>query len=646
MPTSGAQLLCELDTFADETAEPIAAGPDDLAYVLYTSGSTGRPKAVGIEHHNLINLISWGRSILTDAELRGVLFSTSLNFDLSAFEMFLPLAFGGCIVLVDNLLALQSAPLWEKVRFVNTGPSLLEALLRVDGLPEGVTSVVVAGEKLSRRLASSLFEARPNIRLFNCYGPTETTVYSSAARIDPSDTTEPTIGRPIWNTTLRVLGSGLALLPPGSEGELFIGGTGVARGYLGRPELTAERFLANPHGPGRLYRTGDRVRWRQDGNLEFLGRADDQIKIHGVRVEPGEIEATLLTLPEIDAAVVKLAPDATDTPRLTAYVVASSETTGKDPDKVRAALSQQLPRYMVPSHFVWLDSLPMTPNGKVDRKALPALPPQQIPQPDDHSPTTELERELRCAWEELLERSPIGIRTDFFDLGGDSLALLSLFATIEARYGRRLTVDVLAGGLTIAGLAQLLSRPEPLDTDTGPIVPLQPFGDSPPFFCVHGIGGDVLHLHRLAVHMGIKRPVFGLRRRPQDPLGEPITETAARYVAAMRDRQPNGPFYFGGHSFGAMIAYEMALQLLAQGHDVGLLAIIDQHWPGQRLAPIAAVAGIYRILTAIPGRIRSELSRVPAGETIQRAATFICELVESGPRPQARRHLNLQHRPQ
>ena len=612
----GAHLLFDPEA-EGETAEPVVAHPDDTAYVLYTSGSTGRPKAVGVEHQNLINLISWGRSILSDAELRGALFSTSLNFDLSAFEMFLPLAFGGCIILVENLLALQSAPLREKVRFVNTGPSLLEALLRVDGLPHTVTTVVVAGEKLSRRLATSLFEARPGIRLFNCYGPTETTVYSSCAHIDPLDHAEPTIGRPIWNTTLHVLGSGMALLPPGSEGELFIGGAGVARGYLGRPELTAERFLANPHSPGRLYRTGDRARWRDDSNLEFLGRADDQIKVHGVRVEPGEIEAMLLTLPEIDAAVVKLAPDATDTPRLTAYVVAAAETSAKDTERVRAALGRQLPHYMVPSCFVWLDALPMTPNSKVDRKALLAPPTHDASLRDDPPPTTDLERELVAIWENLLQRSPIGVGADFYDLGGDSLAILSLFATIEARFGRRLTVDVLAGGLTIAGLAHLLTHPEPADTELTPAVPLQPFGNLPPFFCVHGIGGDVLHLHRLALHMGTKRPVFGLRRRPQDPPTESITQTAARYVAAMLDRQPNGPFYLGGHSFGAMIAYEMALQLLAQGNDIGLLAVIDQHWPGWRLEPETAIPAMYRILTTIPGRIRYELAKVAPAQRYQ-----------------------------
>jgi len=614
---SGARLLFDTDPVEVATAEPVPARPHDLAYVLYTSGSTGRPKAVGIEHRNLINLLSWGRSVLPNAELGGVLFSTSLNFDLSAFEMFLPLAFGGCIVLVENLLALKTAPMRERVRFVNTGPSLLDTLLRVDGLPHGVTTVIVAGEKLSRHLANSLFDEMPGFRLINCYGPTETTVYSSCSVIDPSDRAEPTIGRPIWNTTLHVLARGLAPLPPGTEGELFIGGAGVTRGYLGRPELTAERFLPNPYGPGRLYRTGDRVRWREDGELEFLGRTDDQIKIRGIRVEPGEVEATLLTVPEIDAAVVKLCPDATDTPRLTAYLVGSSETPARDTDRVRAALEKQIPRHMIPERFVWLDAMPMTPNGKIDRKALPALPQDEICLSDDYPPTTELERELAAIWEDLLQLSPVGVRSDFFDLGGDSLALLSLFATIEARFGRRLTVDVLAGGLTIAGLAQLLVRQQPLHAELGTIVTLQPFGDLPPFFCVHGIGGDVLHLHRLAMHMGPTRPFLGLRQTSDVSPTETLNEMAARYVAAMLRHQPIGPYYLGGASFGAIVAYEMAVQLLAQGHKVGRLVIIDQRRPGWRLTARNALPSMHRILGHIPYRLTYELARIPAADRLQ-----------------------------
>lgn len=615
---SGARLLLDTEFEAVETgmAEPVPACPGDLAYVLYTSGSTGRPKAVGIEHRNLINLISWGRSVVSDAELRGLLFSTSLNFDLSAFEMFLPLAFGGCVVLVENLLTLHSAPQRENIRLVNTGPSLLDALLRNDGLPPGVTTVIVAGEKLSRRLATAVFEAAPGIRLINCYGPTETTVYSSWAITEPAARSEPTIGRAIWNTTLHVLDTGRALLPPGVEGELYIGGAGVAPGYLGRAELTAERFLPNPYDPGQLYRTGDRVRWRADGELEILGRVDDQMKINGIRVEPGEIEATLLALPGITAAVVTLYEDAAGVRRLTAYLVPSS---GGVPatENVRAALERKLPRNMVPTFFVWLDAMPMTPNGKLDRKALQAPRREEGRSLTSNLPETKMEGEIAEIWEDLLGVSPIGVRSDFFDLGGDSLALVSMFAIIEARFGRHLTVDVLSGGLTIAGLAQMLDGDEPLREEMDPVVPLQPLGHRPPFFCVHGIGGDVVHLHRLAAHMGTDRPFFGLRRTPEVRHTDSISQIAARYVAGILVHQPAGPFYLGGYSFGATIAYEIARQLVEQGHKIGLLAIIDQRKPGWRLTVRDAIPVLHRLLIRIPGRIRDDLAQIPASDWLR-----------------------------
>ena len=608
----GARLLFDTEPSGvePELADPIAARPDDLAYVLYTSGSTGRPKAVGIEHRNLINLIFWGRSVISDEELCGLLFSTSLNFDLSAFEMFLPLAFGGCMVMVENLLALPAAPRREQVRVVNTGPSLCDALLRTGGLPSGVTTVILAGEKLSRHLANLLFDIAPAIRLLNCYGPTETTVYSSCAIVEPANRSEPTIGRPIWNTTLHVLDAERALVPLGAEGELFIGGAGTARGYLGRSELTAERFLPNPYEPGRLYRTGDRVRWLSDGELEFLGRADDQIKINGLRVEPGEIEAALLALPSITSAVVKLHEGGPRrVPRLTAYLVPAEGAT-RETNKLRAALEQQLPGYMVPSFFVWLNAMPMTPNGKLDRKALPPPPAEEGRFADNHPPVTKLEREIAGIWEDVLQAAPTDVRSDFFDLGGDSLALLSLFAAIEDRFGRRLTVDVLSGGLTIAGLAQLLAGDETPGAAMDPVVALQPFGHLSPFFCVHGIGGDVLHLHRLAVHMGTSRPIFGIRRTPEASLTDTLSEIAARYVDAMLRHQPVGPYYLGGHSFGAMVAYEMALQLVGRGHQVGLLAIIDQRRPGWRLKSRDAIPALFRILAHMPGRFRDEMAAV------------------------------------
>jgi amino acid adenylation domain-containing protein len=628
---SGARLLLETDpeTTDTEIVETVAAGSTDLAYVLYTSGSTGRPKAVGIAHRNLINLISWGRSIVSETELRGLLFSTSLNFDLSAFEMFLPLVCGGCIVLVENLFTLQSAPQREKVRLVNSGPSLLDTLLRTSRLPPGVTTIILAGEKLPRRLATSVFESDPGIRLLNCYGPTETTVYSSCAAIDPADHREPTIGRAIWNTTLYVLDAGRALVPPGAEGELFIGGAGVAHGYLGRSDLTAERFLPNPYGPGQLYRTGDRVRWRADGELEYLGRADDQIKINGIRIEPGEIEATLLALPGIAAAVVTLYEDASDVRRLIAYLAPSAGAAPEE-ENVRAALERQLPRNMVPTVFVWLDVLPLTPNGKLDRKSLPAPPREEALCDSDRLPVTRMEHEIADIWQDLLQVSPIGIGSDFFDLGGDSLALLSLFAAIEDRFGRHLTVDVLAGGLTVARLARLLAGDEPLRAEMGPVVALQPVGHRPPFFGIPGIGGDVVNLHRLAVHMGTDRPFLALRRLPEARLSDSINQIAARYVAAVLTHQPAGPFYLGGYSFGAVVAYEMAVQLVQQGHAIGLLAIIDQRKPGWRLRANNVLPVLHRFLARIPGRIRDEFTEASSTDRFRRIGRLLSSWSKTG----------------
>jgi amino acid adenylation domain-containing protein len=599
---SGARLVIE--------SEPVQDG--DLAYVLYTSGSTGRPKAVGIEHRNLINLIAWGRSIVSDAELRGMLFSTSLNFDLSAFEMFLPLAYGGCIVLVEHMLNLQSAPHRDKVRLINTGPSVIDAVLRTGDLPPAVTTIILAGEKFSRRLAKALFNAVPGVRLLNCYGPTETTVYSSWATLDPAAENEPTIGRAIGNTALYMLDSGGALLPPGAEGELYIGGAGVARGYLGHPELTAARFLPNPFGAGRVYRTGDRVRWTPQGELEFFGRLDDQMKINGIRIEPGEIESALLALPDIDVAAVKLHTDA-GRRRLTAYLVPSSQPAPAT-DEVRAALARLLPQNMVPSDYVWLTAMPMTPNGKLDRKALPPPPSDELEPAHDRPPRTGLEREIAAIWQEVLEKPTAGVATDFFDLGGDSLSLLNLFTAIEARYGRQLAIEDVAGGLTIAGLAQLLAHDEAKPAETDPVVALQPLGRLPPFFCVHGIGGNVLSMRQLASHMGTERPFYGLRHTPDAPLPESIADIAARYVRAILAHQRAGPFYLGGHSFGATVAYEMARQLVQQGHEIGLLAIIDQRKPNWRLTLRSATPVLHRIIAALPGRLRDEFAAVPAGE--------------------------------
>ena len=251
---------------------------DDLAYVLYTSGSTGHPKGVGVEHRNVVNLISCLRTLIQDEDLKGILFSTSLNFDISVYEIFLPLIFGGRMIIVDNLLTLPMIAARDEVRLINTVPSLMAALMTLGWTPNTIRTINLAGEPLPRRLAEKIFKANSKVALFNLYGPTETTVYSTYAHVLKSDERPPAIGRPLWNTQVYVLGPQGGLLPKGAIGELYIGGAGVSRGYLGRPDLTRDRFIANPFGEGTLYKTGDLVRWRPDNELEYLGRDDGQIK--------------------------------------------------------------------------------------------------------------------------------------------------------------------------------------------------------------------------------------------------------------------------------------------------------------------------------------------------------------------------------
>jgi amino acid adenylation domain-containing protein len=616
---SGARVLQDIEA-ADagiEFAEPTPPQSHDRAYVLYTSGSTGRPKPVGIEHRSLVNLVCWGRSVLSDQEIRGVLFSTSLNFDIAAFEIFLPLAFGGCIVMTENLLALPTSPHRGQVRFINTGPSLIQALLRNGGLPAGVTTVLLAGERLPRHVVSELFARSPGVRILNCYGPTETTVYSSCGLIDPAAHSDPSIGRPIWNTTFHVLSSTGALLPLGQEGELFIGGAGVAPGYLGRPELTAERFLSFEGEFGRLYRTGDRVRWRPDGDMEFLGRADDQIKINGVRIEPGEIEAALLAVQGISMAAVMLCEDDDGLRRLTAYLV-PTDGVASDTERVRAAVAQQLPRYMVPVAFIWLQAMPMTPNGKLNRKALPSPPRQQSRPASTHRPETGLERELARMWGDVLGTSPLDAGLDFFDLGGDSLALLGLFAAIEARFGRRLSVDALAGGLTVAKLAQLLAKSAAPRMTSNQIVELQPHGRLPPLFMVPGVGGAVLQLHRLSVHMGQERPVYTFRWPAEGTDSATVGELAASHVSAMLAIQPTGPFYIGGYCLGATLAYEMACQLRQLGHEIGMLAILDQRSMNWRLTVGGLLPALYHAMLNTLHMFRHEAAPLATTRRIAR----------------------------
>lgn len=424
----------------------------NLAYVLYTSGSTGRPKGVAVEHRSVVALIAWARRRYRPEELRGVLASTSLGFDLSVFELFVPLATGGAVILAANALSLPTLPAAHEVTLINTVPSAIAELLRLGAIPGSAQTLNLAGEPLAQDLVDKLYQQPAVRRVFDLYGPTETTVYSTCALRRPGG--RATIGRPLENEQVYVLDARLRPVPLGVPGELFIGGDGLARGYLNRPELTAEKFIVSPFAPGeRLYRTGDRVRLLPDGNIEFLGRLDHQVKLRGHRIELGEIESTLRAQPGVDEAVALVWTQAGD-PRLVAYV---APVAGRDIEaaEIRHELQQKLPGYMVPTAIVPLANLPRTPNGKIDRRALP--PPDGAAADAAArgyvAPGTPTEETLARIWCELLGRERIGTHDDFFALGGHSLLVTQFIARVRAAFRVELSMRAVFQTPTVAALA-------------------------------------------------------------------------------------------------------------------------------------------------------------------------------------------------
>jgi amino acid adenylation domain-containing protein len=418
-------------------APPIAVLPESLAYLVYTSGSTGLPKGVAIEHRAAVALVSWALSAFSEEELSRVLAATSYSFDLSVFEIFAPLSRGGAVVLAADALRLPSLPAAGEVTLVNTVPSAAAELVDSPGWPASVRVVNLAGEALPGALVRRFYEKTGVARVFNLYGPSEDTTYSTEAVIHRGDVGEPPIGHPLPGKRAHVLDARLEPVPPGVHGELLIGGAGLARGYLGRPDLTAERFVPDPFVPGeRLYRTGDRVRRRPDGALEFLGRIDHQVKLRGHRIEPGEIEAALLALPGVREAVVALRPGSAG-PRLVAWVAGEEIPE----ESLRVALGRRLPSVMVPSVFVRVPSLPRTPHGKVDRKALPEPTAPVSSSSAAAAAATSLEEDVLAGlFADLLGVERVGADDGFFTLGGHSLLAMRLLFRVREALGVDLDV--------------------------------------------------------------------------------------------------------------------------------------------------------------------------------------------------------------
>ena len=585
LPSGDAHVICldrDWPAIARESAElpPREGDPEQLAYVIYTSGSTGKPKGVEIPHRALVNFTTTMRE-RPGLEPSDVLCAvTTLSFDIAGLELYLPLLTGARLVIAPRETAGDPRALADLVE--RSGTTVMQAtpttwrMLVDSGWPgRAGLKALCGGEALPVALADELVDR--GLELWNMYGPTETTIWSTCARLAGHG--EPlTIGRPIANTTLYVLDAHLAPVPVGVAGELWIGGDGLARGYRGRPDLTEERFVPHPFDPtpgARIYRTGDLVRHRRDGTVTYLGRIDHQVKIRGYRIELGEIETVLAGHPAVGSAVVVAREAAGGEPELAAYVVAQEGSVSAI--ELRTHLAQSLPEYMVPSTVTSLREFPLTPNGKIDRKALPAPIRVRSGEQELVAPRTALEERLTRIWARELEIEETGVTDNFFDLGVTSVVAARLFAAIELEIGNSLPLGAIFRAPTIERLAALIEGGDRAARWTS-LVPIQPEGSRQPIFCVHGGGGTVLHIEPLARRLGPDQPLYGLQSRGLygsiSPLAT-VEEMATHYLSEMRQVQPPGPWHIAGYCFGALVAFEMACRLTAEGEDVAMLAVFN-----------------------------------------------------------------------
>ncbi|MEW2493516.1 amino acid adenylation domain-containing protein [Streptomyces nodosus] len=578
-----------LDTDPDVDGSPISTPvlrPDHPAYVIYTSGSTGRPKGVVVSHRGLAAFAtSCVERFTVDARSRVLQFA-SPSFDASVLELCTAIAAGAALVvpppgpLVGEALAEVLRD--HRITHALIPPAALASVptQAADQLTHFQT-LIVGGDACPPEL---LTHWAPGRRMINAYGPTEATVAATISAPLAAGGPVP-IGTPVVNTRAYVLDARLRPTPVGVAGELYVTGDGLARGYLDRPALTAERFLANPYGPPgtRIYRTGDLARWTPEGTLEFAGRTDEQVKIRGFRIELGEIETVLGRHESVGRTVVIARENDEGAKNLVAYVVPADGATVEVP-RLRDALAARLPDHMMPAAFVVLDALPLTAHGKLDRKALPA---------PDFSPTNWTgprtpQEEILCElFAEVLGLRTVGVHDSFFDVGGDSIMSMRLVTKVRATFGIRLSIRTVFEAPTVAELADRLTGDTEGDT-LDVLLPLRTTGDRAPLFCVHPAGGLSWVYSGLMKHIGADRPLYGLQARgladPSAKLPGSIEEMAADYVAQIRSVQPNGPYHLLGWSLGSLVVHAMATQLRAAGEEVGLLANLDQY-PVDRSEP-------------------------------------------------------------
>ncbi|MFI5153658.1 MAG: amino acid adenylation domain-containing protein [Chitinophagales bacterium] len=562
----------------------INIGPNSLAYVMYTSGSTGRPKGVMIEHKNVVSLIYDADYVNINEE--SVLLSTgSPSFDATTFEYWGMLLNGGTLVMCAEETLLKAELLKNEIRRNRVSmawftSSLLNQWVDLDiHVFEGLQTILAGGEKLSEKHIGKLRKTFPSIQIINGYGPTENTTFSLTYPIRETEiiSTIP-IGRPIKYRSAWVLNSSQQLCPAGVAGELYVGGAGIGRGYLNLPDLTREKFIPDSFSndpSGRLYRTGDLARLLEDGNIEYLGRIDDQVKIRGFRIELGEIESILQQNKAVKRCAVVAKEDKEGVKKLVAYIVSQGPF---EKEAISNFLQSKLPDYMVPRLLIELDKIPLTNNGKADRRALP--------DPDfclgsgvsrnGKAPHTDGQKLVADIWAEALGLKQVNIDDNFFELGGHSLIAVKVMRKLEEKTGHHLPITSLFEAPTVEKLSNLL------DLDDNKIfwkslVPIKPDGNKPPLYIVHGSGLTVLVFSNLAKGMDPDQPVYGLQARGlngEDPFDK-IEDIAAYYISEILSQNPNGPYCLAGYSFGGIVAFEMAKQLTAMGKEINMLAIFD-----------------------------------------------------------------------
>jgi aspartate racemase len=638
LPASQAKIVCleavQQEIAAQSETSPIGgANPDNLAYVMYTSGSTGKPKGVCVPHRGVVRLVKdtdFARFSPSEVFLQ----LAPISFDASTLEIWGALLNGAKLAVMPpgtpSLTELGEAIRLYQVTFLWLTAGLFHLMVdeRIEDL-KGVRQLLAGGDVLSVPHVQKLLREAPNCQLINGYGPTENTTFTCCFAIDPDSpiTNSVPIGRPIANTQVYILDRQLQPVPVGVPGELYAGGAGLARGYLNRPDLTAERFIPHPFtnkedaehrsisnllpssnrledaenqsvssllpssffllpSSNRLYKTGDLARYLPDGNIEYLGRTDNQVKIRGFRIEVGEIEAELAAHPDISQVAVTVQLDASGNKCLAAYTVPRPGcilTAGN----LRGFLQARLPEYMIPAGFVFLDVLPLNPNGKVDRRALASQKWQSAsPEPDTTitvTPRDNLERQVMQIWEQVLGINAIGIRDNFFEIGGHSLLAARLLAEIEKVFGKNLPLSAIFQSPTIEQLADILREPE-WSSPSPSMVVIQPGTGSyqAPLFCIHVLGRGLEFYRPLMNHLDRSQPVLGLSTQIMDEKLAPpnrVEDLAAYYIKEMKKFQPIGPYFLLGVSFGGTVAFEMARQLDAKGEKVALLGLLDTYGP-------------------------------------------------------------------